>query len=76
MVNWLIITFGIFTPGPKVSHTSKDGEQADTGAAIEAAFSQLGYPIVKAEQLEATREFVKGQDVFDSNWQWKALCNE
>ena len=31
-----------------------------------AAFSQLGYPVVKAEQLEAVREFMKGQDVFVS----------
>ena len=33
-------------------------------AAIAAAFSQLGYPVVKAEQLEAVREFVKGQNDF------------
>ena len=32
----------------------------DIEAAIAAAFSQLG----KAEQLEAVREFMKGQDVF------------
>ena len=36
----------------------------DIEAAIAAAFSQLGYPVVKAEQLEAVREFMKGQDVF------------
>ena len=35
-------------------------------AIIAAAFSQLGYPVVKAELLEAAREFVKGQDVFIS----------
>ena len=38
----------------------------DIEAAIAAAFSQLAYPVVKAEQLEAAREFVKGQDVFVS----------
>ena len=32
----------------------------DIEAAIAAVFSQLG----KAEQLEAVREFMKGQDVF------------
>ena len=49
--------FGMFAP-------SGDGQEAsneDIEAAIAAAFSQLGYPLEKAEELEA---FMKGQDVF------------
>jgi len=43
---------------------AKKQSNEDIEAAIAAAFSQLGYPVVKAEQLEATREFVKCQEVF------------
>ena len=34
--------------------------------AITAAFSRLGYPTAKSEQLEAAKEFVKGHDSFVS----------
>ena len=59
----------MFTPGSKVSHASGDGDKRDIEA---AAFSQLG----KAEQLEAVREFVLGQDVFVSipTGSGKSLC--
>ncbi len=45
-------------------------------AAIEAAFSKLGYSRVREEQLKATREFVKGRDVFISipTGSGKSLC--
>ena len=43
---------------------AKKWSNEDIEAAISAAFSQLGYPVVKAEQLEAAREFMKHQDVF------------
>jgi len=45
-------------------------------AAITAAFSQLGYPTVKSEQLKAAGEFVKGQDMFVSlpAGSGKSLC--
>ena len=62
--------------GPKF-HTqvemAKKRNNEDIEEAITAAFSQLGYPVVKAEQLEAAREFVKGQDVFVSG-SGKSLC--
>ncbi len=40
---------------------AKKWSNKDTEAAIAAAFSQLGYPVLKAEQLEAMRKFIKGQ---------------
>ena len=45
-------------------------------AVTTVAFSRLGYPTVKSEQLEAAREFVKGQDVFVSlpTGSGKSLC--
>ena len=48
----------------------------DIEAAIAAVFSQLGYPVVKAEQLEAVREFMKGQDNFVTipTGSGKSLC--
>ena len=47
----------MFAPGPRVSHAVmvKKRSNEDIEAAIVAAFSQLGYPVVKAEQLEAAR---------------------
>ena len=47
----------MFAPGPRVSHAvmMKKRSNEDIEAAIAAAFSQLGYPVVKAEQLEAAR---------------------
>ena len=72
---------------PRVSHAngfytwygremSKKWSIKDIEAAITEAFSKLGYPTVKAEQLEAAREFVKGQDVFISipTGSGKSLC--
>ena len=44
--------------------TAKKKSNTDIEAAIAAVLGQLGYPVVKAEQLEAVREFVKGQDAF------------
>ena len=45
-------------------------------AVITVAFSRLGYPTVKSEQLEAAREFVKGQDMCVSlpTGSGKSLC--
>ena len=40
---------------------AKKWSNEDTEAAIAAAFSQPGYPVLKAEQLEAMRKFMKGQ---------------
>ena len=47
----------MFAPRPRVSHAVmvKKRSNEDIEAAIAAAFSQLGYPVVKAEQLEAAR---------------------
>ena len=42
---------------------SKKWSKKAIKAAITAAFSQLGYPTVKPEQLEAARGFVKGRHV-------------
>ena len=71
----------MFTPGPHMGprfHDGKKWSNEDIEAVIAAAFSQLGYPVVKAEQLEAAREFVKGQNVFVSiptgSGSGKSLC--
>ena len=55
---------------------AKKQSDEDIEAAIAAVFSQRGYPVVKAEPLEATREFVKGQDDFVSipTGSGKSLC--
>ena len=47
----------MFAPGPRVSHAmmAKKLSNEDIEAVIAAAFRHLGYPIVKAEQLEAAR---------------------
>jgi len=55
---------------------AKKRSNEDIEAAIAAAFRQLGYPLVKGEELEAMREFKKGQDVFVSipTGSGKSLC--
>ena len=69
------LTQTAFTCGTVVE-MSKKWSNREIEAAIAAAFGRLGYSAVKSEQLEAAREFVKGQDVFVSipTGSGKSLC--
>ena len=66
LVGWLIMTFGIFTPGTphhvsytKLAFCACMSLQYGRGC----GYSQLGYPTMKLEKLNAVREFMKGQAV-------------
>ena len=45
---------------------SREWSVSEIESAVREAFGRLGYPDVRDEQLEAAREFLRGQDVFVS----------